>query len=48
MDGYLSKTVQQQSNIYDSNKITEYLDSENLSEVNFVTLHFLDIGIVAH
>ena len=48
MDDYLSKTVQQQRNRYDSNKIIEYLDSENLFEVNFVTLHSLDIGIVAH
>ena len=37
-----------QRNRYDSNKIIEYLDSENLFEVNFVTLHSLDIGIVAH
>ena len=48
MDDYLSKTVQQQKNRYDSNKIIEYLGSENLFEVNFVTLHSLDIGIVAH
>ena len=48
MDDYLSKTVQQQRNRYDSNKINKYLDSENLFEVNFVTLHSLDIGIVVH
>ena len=48
MDYYLSKTVQQQRNRYDSNKIIKYLDSENLFEVNFVTLHSLDIGIVVH
>ena len=48
MDDYLSKTAQQQRNRYDSNKIIEYFDSENLFEVNFVTLHSLDIDIVAH
>ena len=48
MDDDLSKTAQQQRNRYDSNKIIEYLDSENLLEVNFVTLNSLDIGIVAH
>ena len=48
MDDYLSKTVQQPKNRCDSNKIVKYLDSENLFEVNFVTLHSLDIGIVAH
>ena len=42
------KTARQQRNRYDSNKIIEYLDSENLFEVNFVTLNSLDIGIVAH
>ena len=46
MDDYLSKTAQQQRNRYDSNKIIEYLDSENLFEVNFVTLNSLDIGII--
>ena len=40
MDDYLSKTVQQQRNRYNSNKIIEYLDSENLFEVNFVTFHW--------
>ena len=45
---YLSKTVQQQRNKYDSDKIIEYLDSENIFKVNLVTLHSLDIGIVAH
>ena len=44
----LSKFAQQQRNRYDSNKIIEYWDSENLFEVNFVTLHSLDIDIVAH
>ena len=48
MDDKLSKTAQQQRNSFDSNKIIEYLDSENLYEVNFVTLHSLDIGIVEH
>ena len=48
MDDNLSKTVEQQRNRYDSNKIIEYLDSDSLFEVNFVTLHYLDIGIVAH
>ena len=48
MDGYLSKTAQQQTHGYDSSKIIEYKDSENLFEVNFVTLHSLDIGTVAH
>ena len=48
MDDYLSKTAQQQRNRYDSNMIMEYLDSENLFEVKFVTLSSLDIGIVAH
>ena len=48
MDDYLAKTVQQQRNRYDSNKIIKYFDSENLFEVNFVTLHSLDICIVAH
>ena len=48
MDDYLSKTAQQQRNRYDSNKIMEYLDSENLFEVKFVTLSSLDIGIVEH
>ena len=48
MDAYLSKTAQQQINRYDSNKIMEYLDSENLFGVKFVTLNSLDIGIVAH
>ena len=48
MDDYLSKTVQQQRNRYDSNKIIKYLDSKNLFEVNFVTLHSLDIGIIVH
>ena len=47
MDDYLSKTAQQQKNKRDSNKI-EYLDRENLFEANFVTLHSLDSGIVAH
>ena len=44
----MSKTAQQQRNRYDLNKIIEYLDSENLFEVNFVTLNSLDSGIVAH
>ena len=44
----MSNTVQLQRNIYDTNKIIEYLGSENLFEVNFVTLYSLDIGIVAH
>ena len=48
MDDYLSKTVQRQRNRYDSNKKIEYLGSENLFEVNFGTLHSLDIGIIAH
>ena len=48
IDDYLSKMVQQQRNRYDSNKIIEYLDSETLFEVNFVTLLSLDIGIVVH
>ena len=48
MDDNLSKTAQQQRNRYDSNNIIEYLDSEDLYEVNFVSLHSLDIGIVAH
>ena len=48
MDDNLSKIAQQQRNRYDSNKIIEYLDSENLFEVNFVTLHSLDIDFVAH
>ena len=48
MDDNLSKIAQQQRNIYDSNKIIEYLDSENLFEVYFVTLHSLDIDIVAN
>ena len=48
MDDYLSKTVQQQRNMYDSNKLIKYLDSENLFEVNFVILHSLDIGIIAN
>ena len=48
MDDNLSKIAQQQRNRYDSNKIIEYLDSENLFEVNVVTLHSLDIDIVAH
>ena len=48
MDNNLSKIAQQQSNRYDSNKIIRYLDSENLFEVNFVTLYSLDIDIVAH
>ena len=48
MDDNLSKITQQQRNRYDSNKIIEYLDSENIFEVNFVTLHSLDIDIVAH
>ena len=47
-DGYLSKTAQQQRKRYDTNKIIEYLDSENLFEVNFVTLNSPDIVIVAH
>ena len=38
MDDYLSKTAQLQRNRYDPNKFIEYLDSENLFEVNFVTL----------
>ena len=48
MDDNLSKIAQQQRNRYDSNKIIKYLDSENLFEVNFVTLLSLDIDIVAH
>ena len=48
MHDNLSKTVQQQRNGYDSNKIIEYLDCENLCEVNFATLNSHDIGIVAH
>ena len=48
MDDYLSKMVQQQRNRYDSKRIIQYLDSENIFDVNFVTLHSLDIGIVAH
>ena len=48
MDDYLLKTVQQQRNSHDSNKMIKYLDSENRFEVNFVTLHSFDIGIVAH
>ena len=48
MDDNLSKIAQQQRNRYDSNKIIEYLDSENLFEVKFVTLHSLDIDIIAH
>ena len=32
MDDNLSKSVQQQGNRYDSNKIIEYLDSDNLFE----------------
>ena len=34
----MSKTAQLQRNRYDTNKFIEYLDSENLFEVNFVTL----------
>ena len=45
IDDYLSKTVQQQRNRYDSNKIIKYLDSENLFEVNFVTLHSLILAL---
>ena len=41
-------TTQQQRNRHDSNKIPEYLDSGKIFEVNFVTLHSFDIGIVAH
>ena len=48
MDDNLSNIAQQQRNRYDSNKIIEYLDSENIFEVNFVTLHSLDIDILAH
>ena len=48
MDDNLSKIAQQQRNRYDSNKIIEYLDSDNLFEVKFVTLHSLEIDIVAH
>ena len=48
MDDYLSKTAQQQRNRYDSNKNIEYLESETLFEVNFVTLNSLDIGIAAY
>ena len=48
MDDYLSKIAQQQRNRYDSNKIIEYLERENLFAVNFGTLNSLDIGIVAH
>ena len=48
MDDYLPKTAQQQRNRRGTNKIIEYLDSENIFEVNFVTLHSLDSGIVAH
>ena len=39
-----TKTVVQLNNI---NKIIEYMDSKNLFEINFVTQHSLDIGIVA-
>ena len=48
MDNNLSKIAQQQRNRYDSNKILEYMDSDNLFEVKFATLHSLDIDIVAH
>ena len=40
--------AQHQRNRHDSNKILEYLDNGELFVVNFVTLHSLDIGIVAH
>ena len=48
IDDYLSKTAQQQRNRYDSNEIIEYLDSENLFQINFATQSSLDIGIVAY
>ena len=40
--------AEQQGKRHDSNIILEYLDSGKIFEVNFVTLHYLDIGIVAH
>ena len=40
--------AEQQRNRHDSNIILEYLDSGKIFEVNFVNLHYLDIGIVAH
>ena len=48
MDNYLLKTAPQQRYGYVSNKIIEYMDSENLFEVNFVTLHSLDVAFAAH
>ena len=39
--------AQQQRNRHDSNKILEYMDSGKTFEVNFVTLHSLDLGNVA-
>ena len=40
--------AQQQRNRRDSNNILENLDSGKIFEINFVTLHSVDIGIVAH